>query len=134
MQVYKSQFLHLAFFAQEELIEMTWLPATEHMTDEECKQEFRHYLDLMLQLKPKKVLPDTRDMLFQIDPDLQEWTNHTIFTPSLAMGLNKAAFVVSQYIFAQVAIEQTMGEQEGSKFNTRYFDNKEAAKAWLLLA
>jgi hypothetical protein len=134
MEIYQSKYLHLAYFAEFGLIEMTWLPATEYMTIEEYKQEFENYLNLILQLQPKKILPDTREMLFQIEPELQEWTNENIFVPSLAMGLDKAGFVVSQYVFSQISIEQTMSEGEGAKFNTRYFDNKESAKTWLLSA
>jgi hypothetical protein len=134
MEIYQSKYLHLAYFAEHSLIEMTWLPATERMTDEEYKQEFLHYLGLILELQPKRILPDTREMLFQIEPKMQEWTNENIFVPSLAMGLNKAGFVVSQYIFSQMSIEQTMSESEGAKFDTRYFASKEAAKAWLLSA
>ncbi|TAE00569.1 MAG: hypothetical protein EAZ97_05530 [Bacteroidetes bacterium] len=132
MEVYNSKYLHLAFFADQELIEMTWLPLTDKMKPEEYKQEFLNYLDIILKFRPKKIIPDTRDMFFLIDPELQEWTNQTIFPPSLEMGLNKAAFVISQEMIAQLSIEQTMEEYEGVKFITRYFDDKEEAKAWVL--
>jgi hypothetical protein len=102
------------------------------MTEEEYKQEFLNYLDIILKVRPKKIIPDTRNMFFPIAPELQEWTNQTIFPPSLEMGLNKAAFVISQEMIAQLSIEQTMEEHEGVKFITRYFDNKEEAKEWIL--
>ncbi len=132
MEVYKSEYLHLAFFAEYALIEMTWLPSTEKMTEQEYKQEFLNYLDIILKLRPKKIIPDTRNMFFAIAPELQEWTNQTIFPPSLEMGLNKAAFVISQEMISQLSIEQTMQEQEGVKFVTRYFGSKEEAKEWIL--
>ncbi|MCC5944519.1 MAG: STAS/SEC14 domain-containing protein [Bernardetiaceae bacterium] len=131
MEVYNSKYLHLAFFAEQELIEMTWLPSTATMTEEEYKKEFLNYLEVILKVRPKKIIPDTSNMLFPISPDLQVWTNQTIFPPSLEMGLNKAAFVVSQKMIAQLSIEQTMEEHEGVKFITRYFDNKEEAKTWI---
>jgi hypothetical protein len=40
--------------------------------------------------------------------------------------------VISQEMIAQLSIEQTMEEHEGVKFITRYFDNKEEAKEWIL--
>ena len=132
MEVYKSKYLHLAFFAEQELIEMTWLPSTDNMTEEEYKQEFLNYLDIILKVRPKKIIADTRNMFFSIVPELQEWTNQTIFPASLEMGLNKAAFVLSQEMIPQMSIEQTMEEHEGVKFTTRYFDDKEDAKEWLL--
>lgn len=132
MEVYNSKYLHLAFFAEQELIEMTWLPSTDQMTEEEYKQEFLNYLDIILKVRPKKIIPDTTDMLFPIAPERQDWTNHVIFPPSLEMGLNKVAFVVSKGIISQLSIEQTMEEHEGVKFMTRYFENKKEAKEWIL--
>ncbi len=132
MEVYKSKYLHLAFFAEQELIEMTWLPPTDSMTEDEYKKEFLNYLDIILSLRPKKIIADTRTMFFPIRPEIQEWINQTIFPPSLEMGLNKAAFVMSEEMISQISIEQTMEENEGVKFITRYFDNKEEAKEWIL--
>ena len=71
-------------------------------------------------------------MFFTIMPYIQEWTNQSIFIPSLSIGLNKSAFVVSEDLFIQVSIEQTMSETEGDKFTICYFDNKEEAKNWIL--
>ncbi len=132
MEVYNSNYLHLSFFPEHDLIEWTWKPTTKNMTEEEYKQEFLNYLDIILRLRPKRLLADTKDMFMPISPELQEWTNQTIFPPALEMGLNKVAFVISQELIAQLSIEQTMEESEGSKFITRYFDNKDEAKQWIL--
>ncbi len=132
MEVYKSQYMHLAFFAELELIEMTWFPSTDNMTEEEYKQELLNYLDLVLKFRPNKVIGDTRNLFFAIVPELQEWINQTIFPPILEVGVKKVAFIMSQEIVAQLSIEQTMEEQEGLKFISAYFDNKESAKDWVL--
>lgn len=132
MEVYNSKYLHLAFSAEQELIEMTWLPSTDEMTEEEYKQEFINFIDIILKIRPRKAINNTKNMFFPIVPELQEWTNQVVFPPSLEMGLNKVAFVVSQEMIPQLSIEQTMEEHEGMKFVTGYFENKEEAKKWIL--
>ena len=132
MQVYKSQFLKLMFFEEYKLIEMIWFPETENMTEEEFKQEQLNYLDIIKKLKPNKVLPDTREMNFPVSPKMQEWTNKTLFPPSLEMGLNKAAIVASKEFITELSVEQTMEEVFGQKFITKYFNNREDAKKWIV--
>ncbi len=132
MEVYQSKYLHLAYFAESKLIEMTWLPATVNMSDAEYKKELLNYLEITKELRPLKVIPDTREIQFVIHPELQEWTNQVIFPVGLSINLNQIAFVASQEMISQLSIEQTMEEENGTKFITRYFSNKEEAKAWIL--
>lgn len=132
MEVYKSKYLVLNYYEIDNYIEMIWLPETFYMNAEDYKKEFRKYVEIITQYKPKAVLPDTIDMKFTISPKLQEWTNKHIFTFSLSIGLDKAAFVVSEDFISQLSIEQTMDENEGKKFKTKYFTNKEDARNWIL--
>lgn len=132
MEAYKSKYLHLVFWADEELIEWIWLPETSNMLEREYKQEVLNALDVCLKVFPKKLIGDTRDMFFPIMPALQEWTNQIFFVPVLEIGLNRSAIILSEDLITQLSTEQIMEESEASKFQTRYFDSKEAAKAWIL--
>ena len=132
MEFYNSKYLHLAFFAEQELIEMTWLSSTNEMTQDEYKQESLKYLSFFLEFCPKNTIADTTNMLFPIVPELQEWTNEIITAPIIEKGLKKVAIIVSKELIAQLSVEQVMEEQEAIKLTTQYFDNKEKAKEWLL--
>lgn len=132
MEVYKSKYLSLEFFTETQVIEWTWFPTSSEMKKTEYQQETLNYVDIVLKYKPKKVLGDIRNMFFPIGPELQEWTNQTIFPPILEIGLKTVAFVASEEIITQLSTQQTMEEEEGSKFTTRYFNTKEEAKEWLL--
>ncbi len=131
MRVYSSQYLHIEFFPEQELIEMTWLPATKGMTEEEYKEQGFAFLEQMTALQPKKIISDSSELYFTITPDLQDWTNQTILPIGIAGGLNKIAHVVSKDIFAQVSVEQLMEEVAQTDFSARYFGDKESAKEWL---
>lgn len=132
MEVYKSKYLRILYFEDEQLIEMVWLPKSEAMTNQDYQQECLAYLDAVKKFNPRRAIPDMRDMNFPIAPDLQEWTNQTIFPTLLEVGLNNVGIVVSTELISQLAVEQTMEEIEGIKFTTKYFDDKEDARKWIL--
>lgn len=132
MEVYKSNYLHLFFLAETELIQWFWLPATKNMIAQEYKQEILNYRDIVVEYRPKKLLANLQAMQFIISPELQEWTNQTVFPQLLAVGLSKVAILLSKEMITDLATEQLMDESEGIKFYTRYFDNEAEAKAWIL--
>jgi hypothetical protein len=134
VEVYKSKYLHIAFFAENLLIEATWLSETKKMNTDDCKQEFLNYLDVVRKQGPMRMLVDTSDMYFTFGLEMQDWINQTIFTQFLNMGINKVAIVISKDFFAQLSTNQAMNEKEALKHTREYFDTKEAAKQWLLSA
>ena len=81
---------------------------------------------------PKRMLVNSSDFMFTIDPELQQWTDTTIFTRYIQAGVKKIGFVVSKDLFASVSVEQTMDEIEAQAFQTAYFDNETEAKEWLI--
>ena len=134
MEIYKSKYLHLALFAGQSLIELSWLSETKMMDTQECKQEFLNYADVVRKHRPRRLVVDLRNMVFTLNPALQTWVDQTIFPSLLASGLNRAAFIVSNDFFATLSTKQLLSEQNGIKFTTQYFDSKEAAKQWVLSA
>ncbi len=132
MEIYKSDYLQLVYVKDDELIEMIWFSESTHMSDEDYKKECLAYLDAVTKFRPSKAIPDMREMQFPITLELQEWTNQTIFPVLLESGVSNVGIVMSAEIISQLAVEQTMEEVEGIKFTTRYFDDKEEAKSWIL--
>lgn len=132
MKVYESNFMYVEFFKDSQLIEITWLPSTETMGVEEYKKEFTNFLTIILDVKPQKVISDNQNLYLTMSIELQEWMNQTIFPSFLEVGLNKVAMLNSFEMVSQISVEQVMEEEEGMKFTTKYFDNKEKAKEWIL--
>ncbi|WP_299459003.1 hypothetical protein [uncultured Microscilla sp.] len=132
MVIYESPFLQIEFYEENNSSLVRWSPKTSEMDEATYKTEMMNYLQATLKAKPDKSIVDTRSLNFPISPELQTWTNVTCFPPLLDMGLNKAAFVVSAEFVTQLSVEQTMESADDNPFNTRYFDNFEEAKIWLL--
>ncbi len=110
---------------------MTWRENTGEMTLDDFKQESLNCLALTRQLRPHKMMVDSREMFFPVVPELQDWLNENVFRVNLELGLNISAFVMSKEEITQMSIEQTMDEQEGIKFQNAFFDTPEAAFDWI---
>jgi hypothetical protein len=133
VEIYKSKYLHIAYFVGQQLLEATWLSETKMMDTEDCKQEFLKYLEVVRQQRPKAIIVDTQNMLFTLCPNVQDWINQIIFPRLLNIGINKTAFVTSNDFFAELSTKQVMMEMEGLK-RMEHFNNKDAARKWVLSA
>ncbi len=134
MEIYKSKYLHMAYFAEQSLIEGTWLSETKMMDTADCKKEYLDYLDTVSKHQHTRLVVDMRTMFFTYNPEVQAWIDLAIFPSLLSLGLRRIAFVVSKDFFATLSTKQMMGELNGVKFMNGYFDSKETAKAWALSA
>ncbi len=132
MEVYKSE--HWSIFHDEELKLLTpvWNNNSESMTEDLYKSEMNNYAQTVEKYKPKQLLIDCRDFCFPITPTIQEWIDKTIFPRVLSVGVTYVAIVIPSELIANLSVQQAMEESEGTKFQTRYFDNREDAKQWLL--
>jgi hypothetical protein len=63
---------------------------------------------------------------------LQEWLAENIIPRAYQAGVAFTAIVVVEDIFAQVAAEQTMDEENARMTTTRFFSNREQARKWLI--
>ncbi len=130
MNIYQSKFLEINYFADNQLIEATWLPETTNMNVEEYKIEFLNLLSLFATRNINKLIADQKKLFFMVVPEVQEWVNKNIFVKMPPINL---AVVLPEDIIAQLAVEQLLDEQESKiVFKTKFFDDKEKAKAWIL--
>ncbi|WP_375562887.1 STAS/SEC14 domain-containing protein [Bernardetia sp. OM2101] len=132
MRIYESNYLQIDSVAEQHLLELTWLPATADMTSEEYKDEHVNLLKFMLEQKTKRVLGNIKQLGFVVSPEVQEWMNENIFAPVMEKGFSKLAIVMSTEFLAQLSIEQAMEEEVGQQIITKYFDDKEEAREWIM--
>lgn len=132
IKVYESNYLKVVYFRDFSLVEMIWKKETKWMSENEYKEEFLIFIELIRELKSTKGIINTKYLYFPIIPNLQEWTNEIIFPVLLSLDANKVAFLVSSINVIQIGIEQTMEESLGQNFLTKFFDDYEEAKQWIL--
>jgi hypothetical protein len=132
MEVYKSEYWSIFHEEELKLLIPVWNSSSSGMTEDLYKSEMENYLQTVEKYKPKQLLIDCREFYFAIVPEIQEWIDKNIFPKVLAIGVKYVAIVIPSEFIANLSVQQAMEEQEGLKFTTRYFDNREDAKKWII--
>lgn len=130
--LYKNQFVKISLDKAHGIIEMAWLPSATHMSDDDFKQVFTRYAELVEQYHPTFYLTYSEGGTYAIMPHLQEWLAENIIPRTYQAGVAFTAIVVSEDIFAQVAAEQLLDEKNAQVLTSRFFDNREKAREWLI--
>ena len=130
--LHKSNYYEILFDQSKSLIVHKALNGSSEMSDQEFKQEMHLFLEMCEKYSPERDLVHLVDMNYPIVPDIQEWVNNEIF-PRLLIVVKRMALVMPSEMVAELAIEQTMEEEEGKKFVSRYFSDENQALEWLIM-
>ena len=130
--LYQSKFFLLKYDEELSIFENLW-SESNLLTEDDYKNELLNYANLAVKHKPRNYLVNSPDFAFTATPELQLWTVENVFPKTMHAEAKKMAIIVASDIFAQVSIEQTV--EEGAELTnqviTRYFDDYQAAMAWL---
>ncbi len=133
---FKNDFSDAFFDKENALFSIIWLPSTYEMENEDFQSTLMDAAQFVEQHKVKYWMGYTKDFAFIIPPDLQEWTAQDFNQRVLKAGLRKIALIVPSDIIANVGVQQSVEEMEKHQppetIVTRYFDDDQQAKAWLL--
>ena len=121
----------IEYIEVNKLITQTWKATSENLTAEDFKNQMLELAKYFKELQPEKVLIDMRKFFFAVNPDLQDWVNENV-NSKLAKVNAKTAFVVSSDLFTKISVEQTLDENDGAEVNSKFFDDYEDAKTWLI--
>ncbi len=130
-KVHESSFLIITWYNDSKTLHLHFLSDTEKMDEAQYKGEIGAYIKAIHTYKPKNILAHTTDFGFIITPALQEWVNEQVISLFPSIGLKKHAIVVSQSLFSQVSIAQTMDEAEDASFQNKYFEDESLAWQWI---
>ncbi len=130
MVTYSSNFTRISFENENNFQFQEWL-STEGITEEQVKQEIMANANSVVENGAKVLLSDTRNFVFTISPELQEWIVANFFSKIIAAGLKKYAIILSEDLFSYVSIEQAVDENKDASVATCYFDTIAKAKEWL---
>lgn len=130
--LYENQFIEISLDQAHGIIEMAWLPEAANMPDDVFKQVFTHYAELTEQYHPSFYLTYSKGGSYVIPPHLQAWLAENIIPRTYQAGVAFTAIVVSEDIFAQVAAEQLLDENNAHVLTSRFFSDRETAREWLI--
>lgn len=133
MNLYQNRFIHFNLDAAHGIIEMAWQPDAPLMTEEEVKQAFLTYTELVEIYRPTAMLTYNEGEPYVIMPDLQEWLDQNVTPRLLRAGIRFAGVVVQgNHLVAKVAAEILVQEPNARFINTRFFDDVPSARKWLI--
>lgn len=120
------------FDSEKKILFSHWKEKTRTLLDEQFKKILLETeLKFVKQYRPNGYFLDTRSYLKAIDPNLQQWIADNIFDKWPENNLVKAAFMVSNDLFASVSLEQLFEENKKRELQIRYFENEVEAMNWL---
>jgi len=134
MKVYESVYWSIYFEEENKLLITVWNQNSARLNKDLYQKEMLEYAAQVETYKPKRLIVDSQKFFFPITPDMQGWTNNTVFPRVLAAGMSKVAIILAPDIISQMGMEQTMEENVGLKFQTRYFDKVSVSREWLMAA
>lgn len=130
-QLYDSYFQCIEWDAAERLMVNTWKRESESMSEEKYLSEIHQLYMQQRKLAPVRVLYDTRDMEFQMQPEVQAFVANlfknvhgqflaivTLYRTGIDTGVHNAV--------------QELGEITPTRFQIRYFSERNLALKWLL--
>lgn len=133
MKVYESPYLWISFLPEHALTEITYLPATRQMQEEEYKEDLLYFLRVVEQYCPTRQIVDKRNFFFPLSPTLQAWANEQIFCTAYTLGLETMAVVTHQEPAKVPAPEEHIRNQSGDQaLHQQFFSCKKAAQDWIL--
>lgn len=130
-QVSENAFLELRYEAEDDIIVADWKTATSNMQPQGFRASIRMLWAALAEYKPQGMIGETRRFYFTIDPEDQRWYADNI-GDQVGRHTPKVAMIVSSEMIAQMSIEQTIEEDTTSGFTTRYFDNFDEARVWIV--
>ena len=116
-----------------DMYELFWNAESEHMEDEEYQSLMQEQRDAVIanNYTIEFFLLDNREFLFSMSPDLQEWQANEIFAKMVTKEVKIAVMVSSDFI-AQLSIEQAIEEDDNAGETSKYFEDEQEAREWIL--
>lgn len=130
IELHHTNYFLISFDKSLDLVHYSFYKTTSTMTKEEYILELKAFIDVVKKYQPAFVLGNMVDFGFIITPDIQTWINENLFSVYAQIGLKKIALLLSNELFSQVSIQQTIEEDENAPFSVAYFENEQEAIAW----
>lgn len=131
MKVFDSDYVTLSFFEDQSLITIRW---HRFANSTEYRTALEKALETALATNAIYWLADTTDMRV-IRPADQQYTTNEWFPRFVKSKIQKVAIITSTDFFNRIAVDKILtGANDIIKFDTKYFDNLDAAFNWLGLS
>lgn len=127
MVYYDEPFLTLSWEVDGGIVCAQW---KNEVTSEPMRQGLERGLELVREKRATRWLVDSRS-LGSIEPADVKWVNEHWMPRAVDAGLHFMAFVMAKKVVMQLTMKSFMARINERDLSTAYFDDVEAARAWL---
>jgi hypothetical protein len=114
----------IGYYKIEQLVELTWLPGTQMMTDQDFKAALEVFAESALQHRARRLLIDVRQFRHRPGDDVLAWRDEVIVPKYQRAGVKRLGWVWPG------ADPGEMGT--GAGYVQRYCASRDEAVAWVL--
>jgi hypothetical protein len=107
-----------------------WAESKDSAGGEPMHRAMEAALRLIIEKKAHRWLGDTR-RLGSLDPADVKWVNDNWLPRAVAAGINRMAIVAPRRVVVALEVKSFMARINGREVANEYFDDIEAARAWL---
>jgi len=134
MIVHNSEYSTIYLLSDMSLLYSEWNESSGDLLEDDMKEEMKVILDKVEEYKPEYVIADTKKFKFKIDSDTQRWITRFFMADIIEMGVKRYAIIVQEELFAQLGKSSDGDEETFDDFQVKYFENKDQAMNWLIMA
>ncbi|OJJ23015.1 hypothetical protein BKI52_01290 [marine bacterium AO1-C] len=138
VSIVESKYTSMYYDTEKKLFEQYWYPESTHMTEEEYKHIHLSWVQKLIKHRYEIYffLLDNRKNSFVMPRELQKWHDEKITQVVIAHLPDptkiKSAVVASEDFLSQLAIEQTVKENEEVNSFVYYFSDIREARDWIM--
>lgn len=130
-EIFTSEFCSLHIDTAHHICEVQWFPATRNMSNNAYKETCVRQLDAMKEYGVTSIFIDGRSFLYVITPKMQKWVDENIASGMVECGIKKMGILVPEEVFANIGVEQLLGEGNAALMRQELFSEKTLAINWL---
>ena len=110
------------YFKTESIVELTWLPGTQGMTDQDFKEGLNVFAEAALQHRAKNLIIDMRQFMGRPSAEVGAWRDDVIVPKYEKAGVKKIA-----WIWPGMSADEA---GTGAAYQQRYFAARNEAINW----
>ncbi|UZR99572.1 hypothetical protein [Chondrinema litorale] len=129
--VFKNSFVRIDYYSSELLLEITWLPLTEHMTKKDYQECFLAYLEIRKNNLVNKLLIDESQYFYVTDFDLQKWAIK-LLNEEIKYKVSFVCIILNKYFIQQMLLKLLIEEVTNDDIDILFFTSKADAIQCLL--
>ncbi len=131
--VYENKFQIINYNETVSVMDFSWkADVVKKLNDKKYIKEIKVGAELIIKLKPQKILVRYNNFDYPLSPDIQKEINDIILPAYVWAGVKKLAFLKPSDFVEQIAVEQVIKEREYTHtFLSRFFNNEQKAVDWL---